>query len=78
MGQSNVYPVRGTKVVVVFRMNSDGDISEIVKVTSGGGRAAQDACVSAIVARAPYGAWPEDMITVLGKSQEITFTFHYN
>ena len=78
LGQSNVYPVRGTKVVVVFRMNSDGDISEIVKVTSGGGRAAQDACVSAIVARAPYGAWPEDMITVLGKSQEITFTFNYN
>lgn len=76
--QSNVYPVRGTKVVVVFRMNSKGDISEVSKVTSEGGRAAKDACVSAIVARAPYGAWPEDMVGVLGESQEITFTFHYN
>jgi hypothetical protein len=76
--QSSVYPVAGTKVVVVFRMNAKGDISEIVSVTSAGGRAAQDACVSAIVARAPYGAWPEDMIAVLGESQEITFTFHYN
>ncbi|HEY9248292.1 MAG TPA: hypothetical protein VIO38_04140 [Rariglobus sp.] len=75
--QSSIYPVSGTKVEVVFRMNAKGDISEIVKVSSGGGRAAQDACVSAIVARAPYGPWPEDMIGVLGDSQELTFTFHY-
>lgn len=76
--QSNVYPVAGTKVVVVFRMNAKGDISEIVNVESSGGRTAKDSCVSAIVARAPYGAWPEDMVGVLGESQEITFTFHYN
>jgi hypothetical protein len=76
--QSNVYPVAGTTVVVVFRMNSKGNISEIVKVDSTGGRAVKDACVSAIVARAPYGVWPDDMVGVLGDSQEITFTFHYN
>lgn len=76
--QSSIYPVAGTKVVVTFRMNSKGSISQIVKVEGAGGRAAQDACVSAIVARDPYGVWPEDMIGVLGESQEITFTFHYN
>lgn len=77
--QSSIYPVAGTKVVVRFRMDSKGAIAEIVKVESAtGGRAAQDACVSAIVAREPYGAWPEDMIAVLGESQEISFTFHYN
>ena len=76
--QSNIYPVAGTKVVVKFRMDSKGDIPEIISVESSGGRVAKDACVSAIVARAPYGAWPEDMIGVLGQSQEITFTFHYN
>jgi hypothetical protein len=76
--QSSIYPVAGTKVVVVFRMNSKGNIPEIVRVESNGGRAAQDACVSAIVAREPYGAWPEDMVGVLGESQELTFTFHYN
>jgi hypothetical protein len=63
---------------VVFRMDSKGDISEVVKVDSTGGRAVKDACVSAIVARAPYGVWPDDMVGVLGDSQEITFTFHYN
>lgn len=76
--QSAIYPVAGTKVVVKFRMDSKGDIPEIISVESSGGRVAKDACVSAIVARAPYGEWPEDMIAVLGKSQEITFTFHYN
>ena len=48
-----------------------------MKVESSGGRAAKDACVSAIVARKPYGAWTEDMMAALGKSQEITFTFLY-
>jgi hypothetical protein len=76
--QSNIYPVAGTKVVVKFRMDSKGDIPEVISVESSGGRVAKDACVSAIVARAPYGAWPEDMIGVLGQSQEITFTFQYN
>lgn len=76
--QSNVYPVAGTKVVVKFRMDAKGDIAEILNVEGSGGRPAQDACVSAIVARAPYGEWPEDMVGVLGESQEMTFTFHYN
>lgn len=75
--QSNIYPSEGTKVTVVFRMNSDGKIYEIVKVEGSGGRAAQDACVSGITARDPYGLWTDDMISVLGKSQEFTFTFTY-
>ncbi len=76
--QSNIYPTAGTKVTVVFRMNSDGKIYEIVKVEGPGGRAAQDACVSGITARDPYGLWTDDMISVLGKSQEFTFTFTYD
>ncbi len=75
--QSSFYPPAGTKVVVVFRMNTKGEISEIVKV-EGGNRSAQDGCLSAIVARAPYGPWSDDMIDILGESQELTFTFTYN
>ena len=79
LDSSTVYPPEGTKVTVVFRLNAKGEISEIVKVSGGdGGRGAQDACVSAIVARAPYGAWSDDMIGVLGDSQEITFSFLYD
>ncbi|MFA6288475.1 MAG: hypothetical protein WC661_13915 [Opitutaceae bacterium] len=76
--QSNIYPTAGSRVTVVFRMDSAGKISEIVKVEGSGGRAAQDACVSAITARDPYGAWSDEMITALGKSQEFTFTFSYD
>ncbi|MCS6243605.1 MAG: hypothetical protein H2172_07115 [Opitutus sp.] len=77
LDQSRVSPPSGTKVTVVFRLDAKGAVPEIVKVSGGGGRSAQDACVSAIVARAPYGAWPADMIGVLGESQEITFSFFY-
>ena len=75
--QSRISPQSGTKVTVVFILTAKGEIAEIVKV-SGGSRSAQDTCVSAIVARAPYGAWSDDMIGVLGQSQEITFSFFYN
>lgn len=78
LDQSNITPPAGTKVTVVFRLDAKGEVAEIVKVSGGGGRSAQDACVSAIVARAPYGAWSADMIGVLGESQEITFNFFYN
>ena len=76
--QSNITPPSGTKVTVGFRLDAKGEVAEIVKVSGGGGRSAEDACVSAIVARAPYGVWPADMIGVLGESQEITFSFFYN
>lgn len=78
IGQSDIYPVAGTKVVVKFLMNSKGDIPEIISVESSGGQVEKAACTSAIVARSPYGEWPEDMVGVLGTSQELTFTFHYN
>ena len=78
LDQSRISPPSGTKVTVVFRLDAKGEVAEIVGVTGGGGRSAQDACVSAIVARAPYGAWSDDMIGVLGDSQEITFSFFYN
>ena len=41
------------------------------------GNQAEKACTSAITARAPYGPWTDDMIAVLGQSQELTFTFFY-
>lgn len=78
LDQSNITPPAGTKVTVVFRLDAKGEVAEIVNVSGGGGRSAQDACVSAIVARAPYGSWSADMISVLGESQEITFNFFYN
>ncbi|RRJ96292.1 hypothetical protein Ga0100231_020525 [Opitutaceae bacterium TAV4] len=74
---SAVYPPTGTRVLVKFVLNAKGEITEILKVESNGSRPSEYNCVNAIQARAPYGEWTEDMISVLGQSQEITFTFHY-
>lgn len=74
---SAVYPASGTRVVVKFVLNAKGEVAEIVDVTSNGSRPSEYNCVNAIQARAPYGEWTEDMISVLGQSQELTFTFHY-
>jgi hypothetical protein len=75
--ESRVYPTSGTSVKVVFRMNTEGRISQIVEVNGNAGNQAEKACTSAITARAPYGPWTDDMIAVLGQSQELTFTFFY-
>jgi hypothetical protein len=74
---SSLYPERGSRVQVKFRLNSEGKIAEIVSVTGTGNRDAESACVSAIVEPAPYGPWSADMITTLGKEQELTFVFYY-
>ncbi len=75
--QSKVYPASGTMVVVKFRLDKGGSIAEIISVIPGNADQASRACVSAITARAPYGEWTDDMIQVLGESQELTFSFYY-
>jgi hypothetical protein len=77
LDRSTTFPPRGTQVEVAFRLNSAGEIAEVLKVDGSGNLQARSACVSAISARAPYGAWTEDMIAVLGTSQDLTFTFTY-
>ena len=77
LSNSNVYPTSGTHVVVTFRLNAKGAISEIVKVDGNAGDLGQRYCVSAITDRAPYGKWTDDMIAVLGNEQQLTFAFYY-
>lgn len=75
--ESRVSPPSGTSVKVVFRMDTEGKISQIMEVNGTAGNQAEKACTSAITARAPYGPWTDDMIAVLGQSQDLTFTFYY-
>jgi hypothetical protein len=75
--QSRVYPTSGTRVVVKFILNQKGEIARILGVEGTAGDLGQQSCVSAITARSPYGDWTADMISVLGESQEMTFTFYY-
>ena len=79
LARSKIYPNSGSVVQVKFVMDSKGAISRIVNVepSAGTSDAATRSCISAITARAPYGDWSDDMISVLGKEQEMTFSFYY-
>jgi hypothetical protein len=75
--ESRVYPSSGSTVTVKFIMDSEGKIARIVNVDSTASDSASRACISGITDRAPYGPWTDDMIAMLGKQQEMTFTFYY-
>lgn len=73
---STVSPKPGTHVIITFRLNSDGEVSiQSVEETSGTLGVGQS--TSAITERQPYRKWTEQMISVLGKEQEIRFGFYY-
>jgi len=78
LDQTHTSPPSGSTVTVKFRMDGkEGAIAEIISSESTGGTQAERSCISAITARSPYGKWTDDMIAVLGESQEMTFTFYY-
>ena len=72
-----IYPPSGSTVTVTFILDSEGKIARIVNVDNKSTEQAAHACASAITDRAPYGLWTDDMIAMLGKEQEMTFTFYY-
>lgn len=76
--QSRVYPPSGTMVAVKFILNKKGEVERILEVGPDlAPEQAKQSCVSAITARSPYGDWTDDMVKVLGDSQEMTFSFYY-
>lgn len=75
--ESRVTPPSGSHVSVQFRINSKGEISEILNVEETAGKQGTYACTSAITIPAPYRTWTPQMIAVLGDDQVITFTFYY-
>ena len=77
LASSGVAPKPTTHVLVSFRLNSKGEIAEIIKVEGDAGEYGTNAALSAIRERAPYRAWTKEMVAVLGDDQVITFTFYY-
>ncbi|HWA87108.1 MAG TPA: hypothetical protein VG710_12845 [Opitutus sp.] len=77
IADSTTYPTPGTHAIVKFQLNDKGVVSAIVNVESTAGDQGTQSCVSAITNRSPYGEWTDDMKAVLGKSQELTFSFYY-
>jgi hypothetical protein len=70
-------PKQGTHVLVSFRLNSNGEITEILKIEQDSGDYGKNAALNAIKDRAPYRPWTKEMIAALGDSQVLTFDFYY-
>jgi hypothetical protein len=77
VNNSGVFPPTGTVVTIKFRMDSDGKITDILSAESTGGEQAKSQSMTAITARSPYGKWTDDMVAMLGNSQEFTWKFYY-
>ncbi len=75
--ESRTEPPSGSYVTVKFTLDSKGKITEILDVESTSSEQGKASCVSAITNTAPYGDWSDDMIAILGNSQELTFRFYY-
>jgi hypothetical protein len=77
LAESRVSAPSGTHVAVTFKINPKGE-TEIVKVEDfGAGKQAVFSCQNAITYPQPYRKWSEEMIRILGDSQELTYTFHH-
>ena len=74
---SKLSPKPSSHVTIKFRLNSKGQIAEILKVDGDADESATNAAMSAIREPAPYRVWTKQMVAVLGDDQVITFSFYY-
>jgi hypothetical protein len=70
-------PPTGTIVTIRFRLDKTGAVAEIIESESTGGEQAKSLCTLSITSRAPYGVWTDDMVAMLGESQEMVWKFYY-
>jgi hypothetical protein len=69
---------RTGKVMLRFRLNYDGTITDMTELQNSVGVLLGYVCQKAINDPAPFKPWPEDMRRLVGANyREITFTFYY-
>ena len=68
---------RSGKVVLQFRLNYDGTITDMKVVQNDVGELLGYVCQKAVNDPAPFEKWPSEMRFKLGDSRDIQFTFYY-
>jgi hypothetical protein len=68
---------RTGKVVLLFKLNYDGSISQMRFAENNVGDLLGYVCEKAVLDGAPYERWNEDMRLKLGSSVDVQFTFDY-
>ncbi|MDP1580933.1 MAG: hypothetical protein Q8M02_11680, partial [Candidatus Didemnitutus sp.] len=76
LSESRVSPKSGSRVIVTFTLNAQGEVS-VTEVEETAGKPGAYACTNALTVRQPYRKWTDQMIAVLGRSQTMTFSFYY-
>jgi outer membrane biosynthesis protein TonB len=67
------------KVVLTFRMNSDGSVTQMDVAENEVNELSAIICQRAVQEPAKYPPWPSDMRRLVGAEfREVRFTFHYN
>jgi outer membrane biosynthesis protein TonB len=67
------------KVVLTFRLNSDGSVTQMGVAESTVNDILEIICRRAVQEPAPFGPWPTDMRRLIGADyREVRFTFYYN
>ena len=75
-GQKLSTKTRG-KVTFAFTLHSDGSVSDIEPEEGTLAEPYKTLCEKAIVDVAPFPKWPNAMVSMLGDSRRLTFTFYY-
>jgi hypothetical protein len=66
------------KVVLQFRLNYDGSITDLKVLEDEVGSEQLAVCEKAVSLSSPFQPWPQDMIRLIGANyREMTFTFNY-
>ena len=77
LDESN-FPPRTGKVVIEFRLYSDGRVTDLKVSEEDVGDILTVFCRRAISDPAPYAPWPSDMRRMVGKEyRDVKFTFYY-
>ena len=75
----SLYGYRRGRVVLKFRLTSDGRITEMQIVENNVTETLGVLCQKAIVDPAPFDKWPREMRQMIGKDyRDIQFAFYYN
>ncbi len=74
---SRMLPDRGTYAMISFIINEQGQVVQLNIDQSTTSGMALNLCKDAILSRAPFGNWSEDMVKTLGDAQMIKIHFTY-
>ena len=67
----------GAYVKIEFNLTPEGRVEDLIVKETSASRSATLLCKDAILSRAPFNKWSEEMMAMLGDSDRVKVTFHY-